>query len=264
MERRRNHDGDENDKSPNHSDTSSPKSSGSGRSSYWCLPPWFYPYKKEKASSSNDTKKSKQAIEITKKSLKNKSADEIHIIQENCNSRLETRKEESPQQRDNQRPGQKRGWRRRLKHEIRKLWCCGCPDMRNEFSSLSTEYQVKRENKATPQQSGADQLINPGYERYDKSPPASSPRDIEMMPDVQIKHENNDLSQKIEDIVIEHFNPGPFMFRDCRVASVRDFEALADKLRHALKARKSPERVYQSLVLFTPRGQGRRETRGRV
>ena len=40
------------------------------------------------------------------------------------------------------------------------------------------------------------------------------------------------------------------MFRDCRVASVRAFEALVDNLRHALKERKSPERVYRVLYFL--------------
>ncbi len=73
---------------------------------------------------------------------------------------------------------------------------------------------------------------------------------IEATSGVKVRHENNDLPQKIEDIVIEHFKPDHGMFRDCRVASVRDFEALADKLHRALKARKSPERVYRVLYFL--------------
>ncbi len=56
--------------------------------------------------------------------------------------------------------------------------------------------------------------------------------------------------KKGDEIVIEHFKPDSGMFRDCRVASVRDFEALADKLHRALKARKSPERVYRVLYFL--------------
>jgi hypothetical protein len=136
MERRQNRDGDENDKLTNHSDTSSPKSSGSdaGRSSHKGLSPWHYSYKRGEASSSNDVGKSKRAIETTS--------------------------------------------------------------------------------------------------------------------DLKVKHENNALPQKIEDIVIEHFNPRPRMFRDCRVASVRDFEALADELHDALQPEKSPESVYRVLYFL--------------
>jgi hypothetical protein len=68
--------------------------------------------------------------------------------------------------------------------------------------------------------------------------------------DVGTKREHDDLSQKGDEIGIEHFEPEPLMFRDCRVASVRDFEALADKLNHALRSRKSPERVYRVLYFL--------------
>lgn len=68
--------------------------------------------------------------------------------------------------------------------------------------------------------------------------------------DVKVRQENNGLSQKGDESVIEHFKPEPLMFRDCRVASVRDFEALADRLYHALQARKSPERVYRVLYFL--------------
>ena len=39
---------------------------------------------------------------------------------------------------------------------------------------------------------------------------------IEATSGVKVRHENNDLPQKIEDIVIEHFKPDHGMFRDCR------------------------------------------------
>ncbi len=71
-----------------------------------------------------------------------------------------------------------------------------------------------------------------------------------LISNIKVKHENNDSSKERDEIVIEHFEPEPLMFRDCRVASVRDFEALADRLYRASQARKSPERVYRVLYFL--------------
>ncbi len=125
-------------------------------------------------------------------------------------------------------------------------------------SDKSTKHSDSSSSKSSASDAGrsSHKGLSPWYYSY-KQGDASSSNDvgkskqsIETNSDIKVKHENNDLSQKGDEIVIEHFKPDSGMFRDCRVASVRDFEVLANKLHRALKARKSPECVYQALYFL--------------
>jgi hypothetical protein len=123
-------------------------------------------------------------------------------------------------------------------------------EIQRNLDSYENGKSAKRSDSGRSSRSSLPPWFYRGREANSSSDTGKSKRAIETNADFQVKHENNDLSQKGDEIVIEHFTPDYGMFRDCKVASVRDFEVLADKLHRALEARKSPERVYQVLYFL--------------
>jgi len=101
------------------------------------------------------------------------------------------------------------------------------------------------ESYVSSMNSSTNQADTPGKPKEGLSAdPSSSSLEIQRI------HKNNDSSKKGDQIVINHITPEPLMFRDCTVASVRNFKELAHNLHRALEPGEPPERAYRVLYFL--------------